>query len=179
MNIEDQGVNEEVSAEEEHLPIETIESLKEHMIELEKQVQDNWDRAVRASSELDNVRKRAAKDMENAHKFGIEDFVQALLPIIDALEQAVQSIDPKCNASIYAGLDLTLKMFEDVLAKYHVSKIYPIEQPFDPSKHEAMTVKEIQDVEPNMVLSVYQKGYMIYDRVIRPARVVVSKAISV
>lgn len=153
-------------------------SLEQQIEALEAKLQESEDRALRAVSEADNTRKRAEKDVANAHKFGVEKLVKELMPVIDSLEQALSAADESNDAleSMREGVALTLKMFEDAMAKFQVSPIDPLGQPFDPNQHEAMSAQPSPDHEPNTVMAVFQKGYSLNNRVIRPARVVVSKA---
>lgn len=142
---------------------------------MEQQAHENWEKAVRAQAELDNVRRRAEREVANAHRYGVEKLITDLLPVIDSLEQALQLVINAQDESMKEGLELTLKLFMDVLKKFDVQQIDPAGAPFDPQVHEAMSMQAAPDAEPNTVLAVFQKGYKLSDRVIRPARVVVSK----
>lgn len=138
------------------------------------------EKALRAQAELQNAQRRAEKDVASAHKYALERFVNDLLPVIDSLEQALavnsdDYADAEANP-LKEGVALTLKMMLDVVAKYGVKQLDPAGEPFDPAQHEAMAMQEDANVEPNTVLVVYQKGYSLNDRLVRPARVVVSKA---
>lgn len=141
----------------------------------EKKMHENWEKATRAMAELENVRRRAEKDVVNAHKFGVEKFISGLLPVVDSLEQAIQLADKEQNSSMSEGLNLTMKLFLDVLAKNGVEQISPLGEMFDPEQHEAMSMQEQAGAKTNMVIVVFQKGYKLHDRVIRAARVVVAK----
>ncbi|AWN75053.1 nucleotide exchange factor GrpE [Legionella anisa] len=150
--------------------------LSEKLTLAEQQSHENWEKAVRAQAELDNVRRRAEREIENALRYGVkEKLITDLLPVIDSLEQALQLAAKAEDASMHEGLELTLKLFMDVLKKFEVQQIDPTGAPFDPQLHEAMSMQVAPDAEPNTVLAVFQKGYKLSDRVIRPARVVVSK----
>jgi molecular chaperone GrpE len=149
--------------------------LEEKLTLTEKQMHENWEKAARAMAELENVRRRAEKDISSAHKFGVEKFINGLLPVVDSLEQAIQLANKDNNASMHEGLDLTMKLFLDVLAKNGVVQIDPMGEVFNPEFHEAMSMQEVPDVKPNTVIVVFQKGYKLHDRVIRAARVVVAK----
>lgn len=149
--------------------------LSEKLTLAEQQSHENWEKAVRAQAELDNVRRRAEREIVNAHRYGIEKLLSSLLPVIDSLEQALQLAIKAEDVSMCEGLELTLKLFVDVLQKFEVQQIDPMGTPFDPQLHEAMSMQDAPDAEPNTVLAVFQKGYKLGDRVIRPARVVVSK----
>lgn len=149
--------------------------LEEKLTLAEQKAHESWDKSVRAIAELENVRRRAERDVANAHRYSLEKFATALLPVIDSLEQALESANKAQDASMQEGLTLTMKLFTDVLAKFDIQQLDPIGQIFNPQLHEAMTMQQAEGVEPNTVLAVFQKGYQLNDRVIRPARVVVSK----
>ncbi|HHT0592091.1 TPA: nucleotide exchange factor GrpE [Legionella anisa] len=166
---------EEVEHLEPSLDHPSYVELSEKLTLAEQQSHENWEKAVRAQAELDNVRRRAEREVANAHRYGAERLITDLLPVIDSLEQALQLAVKAEDASMHEGLELTLKLFMDVLKKFEVQQIDPIGAPFDPQLHEAMSMQAAPDAEPNTVLAVFQKGYKLSDRVIRPARVVVSK----
>jgi molecular chaperone GrpE len=138
------------------------------------------DQALRGQAEAENIRRRAARDVENAHKFALEKFASELLPVIDSLEKAVESAQGDEGAAgaaaIGEGVELSLKLFLDVLEKAGISRIHPVGEPFDPQLHEAMAMVEHPDAEPNSVLDVMQAGYTLNGRLVRAAMVVVSKA---
>lgn len=149
--------------------------LSEKLTLAEQQAHENWEKAVRVQAELDNFRRRAEREIANAHRYGGEKLISSLLPIVDSLEQALQLAVKAEDVSMIEGLELTLKLFVDVLQKFEVQQIDPIGTTFDPQLHEAMSMQDAPDAEPNTVIAVFQKGYRLGDRVIRPARVVVSK----
>ena len=157
----------------------TYEALEEQLTLAEQEAHKNWEKSVRALAELDNVRRRSEREVVNAHKYGLEKIITSLLPISDSLEQALQLAIKDENEAMREGLDLTMKLFLDVLQKQDVIQIDPLGAPFDPQQHEAMSIQEAPGTAPNIVLAVFQKGYMLNDRVIRPARVIVSKNVSV
>jgi molecular chaperone GrpE len=132
---------------------------------------------VRAQAEMQNVRRRAERDVESAHKFALEKFAGDILTVADSLERGLATLDPEDEALQPAreGLQLTLKVLLDVFAKYNLEQIDPQGEPFNPEHHEAMTMIPAPDVEPNSVVEVLEKGYQLNGRLIRPARVVVSK----
>ena len=150
-------------------------ALEEKLTLAEKQAHDNWEKSVRALAEVDNMRRRAERDVANAHRFSLEKFSEALLPVVDSLEQALQLAEKAGDASMREGLELTMKQFVSVLGKFDVQQLDPVGAIFNPHEHEAMAMQESSDVEPNTVLVVFQKGYKLNDRVIRPARVIVAK----
>lgn len=134
------------------------------------------DEALRALAELENVRKRAEKDVESAHKFGLEKFVNELLPVKDSMDLGFDAANSADDVeALKEGMALTLKMFETALEKRGVVALEPVGEDFNPEYHQAMTMEESVEVEPGKVLRVMQKGYLLNERLIRPAMVVVSK----
>lgn len=133
---------------------------------------------LRAQAEIQNVRRRAERDVENAHKFALERFAGDVLSVADSLERGISTLDAEDEALQPArqGLELTLKVLLDVFARYNLEQIDPQGEPFNPELHEAMTMIPVPDAEPNTVVDVLEKGYRLNGRLIRPARVVVSRA---
>ena len=153
-------------------PAEALEAALE-------QIETLKDQALRAAAEAENARRRASRDVENAHKFALEKFVGELLPVLDSLEKAVEtalSAEDEQAAAIAEGVQLSLKMFLDVMTKMGVTQVDPQGEPFDPQQHEAMAMVPNPDLEPNSVMEVMQKGYTLNGRLVRAAMVVVSKA---
>jgi molecular chaperone GrpE len=136
------------------------------------------DQSLRTQAEMQNLRRRSERDVENAHKYALEKFVGELLPVVDNLERALQAIDQNDESlkALTEGVELTLKSFQDVLVRYKVEPIDPKGQPFDPEFHQAMSMLEMPEEEPNTVVDVFQKGYTLNGRLVRPAMVVVAKA---
>lgn len=151
-------------------------ALEEKLTLAEQQAHENWEKSVRAMAELDNVRRRAERDVNNAHRYGSEKLITSLLPVVDSLEQALQLVDKETQNSMREGLELTMKLFLDALAKQDVTQIDPQGELFNPQEHEAMSMVPSPEVAPNTIMAVFQKGYRLADRVIRPARVIVAKA---
>ncbi len=185
MNDEQKGVvqPEEVKVEAQQevasteVPREDMESLQEELEEATRQASDNWDKFVRIQAELDNVIKRSKRDLENAHRFALEKFISELLVVRDSLEMGLdhtkdEDVDPD---KLREGSELTLRMLTQVMEKFSVAQIDPTGELFDPKLHEAVTMVSSDEVEPNCVLSVIQKGYLLNNRLIRPARVVVAR----
>jgi len=143
------------------------------LAELKARADENWDRYLRAAAELENVRKRAARDVENAHKFAIERFATDLLAVCDSLEMALAADDASSEA-LREGSEATLKQLSTVLQRFGVEAVDPEGEPFDPALHEAMTMQPSDSVEPGSVIAVFQKGYALNGRLLRPARVVVA-----
>ncbi|HLV76760.1 MAG TPA: nucleotide exchange factor GrpE [Marinobacter sp.] len=148
---------------------------------LKAKIQEYQDQALRAQAEMQNVRRRAEIDVEKAHKFALEKFVKELLPVVDSLEKAVESTEGhedagELVASIREGVEMTLGLFLSSLKKFNVEQLSPVGEPFDPQQHEAMSMVPAPDAEPNSVVAVVQKGYLLNGRVVRPAMVVVAKS---
>ncbi len=167
--------NEELDLDANALEHPSYLALEEKLTIAEQKAHENWEKSVRAMAELDNVRRRSEREVANAHRYGIEKLVNSLLPIIDSLEQALQLADKHKDSSMHEGLELTMKLFLDALGKYEVQQLNPEGEQFDPQQHEAMSMQESNEVPDNTILGVFQKGYMLNDRVIRPARVIVAK----
>ncbi len=144
------------------------------LAELQALADENWDKYVRAAAELENVRKRASKDVENAHKFALERFCSELLAVKDSLEMGLAAADKADAQSLLEGKKATLKLLTATMERFGVVELDPEGEPFDPQEHEAMTMQPSADVEPGSVLTVFQKGYALNGRLLRPARVVVA-----
>lgn len=143
---------------------------------LKMEVQESSDKAVRATAELDNIRKRTSRDIENAHKYALERFVNDLLPVVDSMELGINaSQSAEDIESLREGMDLTLKMLFDCMSKFGVKTIDPAGEKFDPEWHEAVSMQELEGSEPGQVVTVMQKGYELNGRLVRPAMVVVAK----
>lgn len=148
---------------------------------LQAQIQESQEQILRSQAEMQNVRRRAEIDVEKAHKFALEKFVKELLPVADSLEKAVESASDheapdETVVSIREGVEMTLSLFMSSLKKFNVEQLNPLGEPFDPQQHEAMSMVPAPDAEPNSVVAVVQKGYLLNGRVVRPAMVVVAKA---
>ena len=146
---------------------------------LEEQLAAAQDQSLRVAADLQNVRRRAEQDVEKAHKFALEKFAGDLLPIIDSLERGLELSNPDDEniRPMREGIELTLKMFQDTLKRYQLEAIDPqAGEPFNAEHHQAMAMQESHDLEPNSVIKVFQKGYQLNGRLMRPAMVVVSKA---
>ena len=142
---------------------------------LRDRAEANHDRYLRAVAELENVRKRAARDVGNARRYGLERLAQALLPVRDSLEAGLASADQAAPDSLLDGKRATLRLLDAALEQAGVKELDPHGEPFDPALHEAMAVAPSPQAEPGTVLEVFQKGYSIHDRLLRPARVVVAQ----
>lgn len=171
-------ITEENSEEikEEAPELSETDALKQEIEVLKKQLEDNRDQAVRAQAELDNVRKRTLRDVENAHKYALDKFASDLLPVIDSMLLGIQAAEnSESQDGLKEGMDLTLKMFADVLEKFGIKEVDSEGQKFDPEKHEAVSMQSLDGVEAGTVATVLQKGYELNGRLIRPAMVVVAQ----
>ncbi len=153
------------------------QSLEEQLQQAQATIKDYWDQVVRMRAEVENNRKRAERDVENAHKYALKNFVDSLLPVIDSMEmgQAAANAENATLESIREGSELTMTMFVQVLERSGFEQINPQGEKFDPEKHQAISMVEAPDVKPNSVIEVMQKGFSLNDRLIRPAMVVVAK----
>ena len=173
-----ESADEKEQKEPEAAPEVSVEELSKRLEQAEQKANENWDKAVRMQAEMENLKKRTQKDLESAHKFALEGFVKELLPVIDSLELGLQAAigDSDEVQKFREGTELTLKQFESVFTKFNIDIVNPLGQPFNPELHQAMTMQPSADAEPNTVLNVFQKGYVLNGRLIRPAMVVVAKA---
>jgi len=166
---EESGLPDDAPAE----PSEDIEAAPDW----EEELAEAKDAALRAQADAMNVQRRAEQEIEKARKFALERFCGDLLSVVDNLERALESSgDEQGQGALTEGIELTRKGFMDVLAKYGVEPVDPTGQPFDPETAQAMSMVDQPDVEPNSVVAVMQKGYLLNGRLLRPAMVMVSKA---
>lgn len=142
---------------------------------LRREAEDNWNKYLRAVAELENLRKRAARDVESARKRGVEQLAQAVLPVRDSLEAGLAASEQADADALLEGKRATLRLLDSALATVGITELDPLGEPFDPEKHEAMTLQPSDRVEPNTVLTVIQKGYQVHGRLLRPARVIVAQ----
>ena len=176
---EDQVVPEGDAAEVQSDDVETDEPSEVEA--LQEEVAAAKDAVLRAQADAINAQRRAELDVEKARKFALERFAQDLLPVVDNLERALEASsgsDVEGLAAVVEGVELTLKSLVDVLTKNGITAVDPHGEPFDPQVAQAMSMVENPDVEPNTVIAVMQKGYLLKDRLLRPAMVMVSKAAS-
>lgn len=167
---EAEDVDEEVNAAEEASPEDT----EPDQAALKAKAEEHWEKYLRAAAELENVRKRAARDVEKAHKFALEGFATELLAVLDSLEAGLAAGEDTDAETLRQGSEATLKQLLAILQRFGVEEVDPHGEPFDPTLHEAMTVQPSADVEPGSVVTVFQKGYALNGRLLRPARVVVA-----
>ena len=152
----------------ENLGSPTYEELVDINDELEKSV-------LRANADLDNALKRTVNEVEKAHKYGVEKLLVELLPVIDNLEHALNNISEDATKDDKEGIELTLKSFESALDKFGIIPIYPVNEEFNPEKHEAVTMEQDKEKENGAIGSVFQRGWELHSRIVRPARVTVIK----
>ena len=158
----DESMDAEQLAKELAAAVAEVESLKDQML--------------RTHAEAQNVRRRAEQDVEKAHKFGVEKFANEMLPIVDSLERAIEAFgDDEALQPMREGVEMTMKMFLSGLEKFKMEQVNPLGETFDPALHQAMSMVDARDAEPNSVIAVMQKGYTLHGRLVRPAMVVVAK----
>jgi len=179
-NIEEVSDTQETLAEDSRQVVaEDIDAIQDALDEAKTQAAENWDKFMRSQAELDNIMKRTKRDLENAHRYALEKFVNELLPVRDSLEMGLdhaegEDVDPD---KLKEGSELTLKMLAQVMEKFNIVQLDPRGEAFNPELHEAMAMVPSDEVAPNNVLDVIQRGYQLNERLIRPARVVVAKAL--
>ncbi|MCL4781122.1 MAG: nucleotide exchange factor GrpE [Gammaproteobacteria bacterium] len=155
-------------------PADPVAELREALSRADATAADNWNRYLRSVAEMENVRKRAARDIEAARRAGIEKLATELLVIADTLEMGIESGATASAESLLAGKQATLRLLQAAFDKFNIEVVDPAGYRFDPQLHEAMSMQPSSTAEPNSVLAVLQKGYRIGDRLLRPARVIVA-----
>ena len=156
----------------------SLEAALEKLADAEEAAHQAKDDLLRVQAEMQNLRRRTEQDIEKAHKYGQERFSSELLTVMDNLERSLEAAskhEDEAVKAIYDGVDLTLKSFTDCFSRFQIVAVDPMGEPFDPQLHQAMSIQENPEVEPNTVVAVMQKGYTLHGRVIRPAMVMVSK----
>ena len=175
---EEASVADEQDAPEGEQPADEINRLQEQLEAAEAAAGMARDELLRVQAEMQNLRRRTEQDIEKAHKFGQEKFSTELLAVMDNLERsaaAAEASEDEAVQAIKEGVELTLKGFMDCFTRFNIEAVDPLGEPFDPQLHQAMSIQESPDAEPNSVIAVMQKGYTLHGRVIRPAMVMVSK----
>jgi molecular chaperone GrpE len=163
-----------ISTDQDDDGTDSIETLKQ-------EAQENWQKYLRSVAEIDNLRKRNARDVENARRYGVESLISAILPVRDSLEAALKAAteaEPGTVdiSSLVEGDQATLRLLDQALQSAGIAEIDPEGEPFDPELHEAMSMLPSPTAEPNSVLAVVQKGFALHGRIVRPARVIVARA---
>jgi molecular chaperone GrpE len=173
-----ESADEQVEAAETGKEEDAIAELNKKLQLAEQKIKEQQDSVIRAHAEMENVRRRAAQDIEKAHKFALDKFAEGLLPVIDSMELAISHADQEDEAlkPMIEGVELTLKSMLSTIEKFGLKPIDPKDQAFDPEKHQAMSMQVVAGVPANQVIAVMQKGYELNGRLIRPAMVMVSKA---
>ena len=175
--IENEATDELAQEDEAKLesPEKNADSLEAQLEDAQARASENWEHYLRAKAEMDNLRRRSVKDVENAHKYGTEKFATELLPVLDSMVMGLATENASAE-TLREGMELTLNMLQKMMEKLGIEEIDPINEKFDPEKHQAMSMQPNGEVEPNTVIAVMQKGYSLNDRLLRPAMVMVSKA---
>lgn len=158
---------------------ESHETLLLDLQDARAKADEHWNELLRARAELSNLQRRAERDVSNAHKYGLERFAGELLPVLDSLELGLNAVNEGASPDpekLREGMDLTLKLLRSAAGKYGIHPVDPVGEKFDPERHQAMATQPAPGVEPNTVVTVYQKGWMLNDRLLRPAMVVVAAA---
>ena len=168
------SISEDTLADEESIP-ELLDTDTDNTVNLEDKIADLEEALLRSRAELDNAFKRNISDVEKAHKYGVERLLNELLPVVDNLEHALNNFSKNSTNEDREGVELTLKSFESALDKFGIRPIYPINEHFDPVKHEAVMTSKDPEKENNEIENIFQRGWELHDRVVRPARVSVIK----
>ncbi|MGI9236850.1 MAG: nucleotide exchange factor GrpE [Woeseiaceae bacterium] len=175
MSVErpDEAIEEDTTAAEaeEVSPEDSVDALDA----IQAKADENWERYVRAAAETENVRKRAARDVENAHKFALERFGKELLAVTDGLEMALSASDNATVETVLEGSAATLKLLSATMERFGITVVDPEGEPFDPELHEAISMQPSDSAEPGSVVAVMQKGYLLNGRLLRPALVIVAE----
>lgn len=178
---EQEGVDptqeEGVSAETQQAEDAVEHDLEAMLAEAKQEAESQKELALRTMADMENLKRRTRIDVESAHKFALEKFVNELLPVLDSMEMGLDAAakEDASAESIREGLDITFKQFLDVLQKFNVERVNPEGEKFDPQLHEAMTMVPSPDHDSQMVMEVFQKGYLLNERLVRPARVIVAQ----
>lgn len=154
-----------------------LENLAQKLEETQAKADENWDKLLRVKAEMENLKRRTEIDLQNAHKFALEKFSKEMLSVADSLELGLQSFngDGASVEDLKKGVDLTLKQLQSVFEKFNIAQLDPAGEPFNPEFHQAMSMQPSAEHAPNTVLTVFQKGYTLNERLLRPAMVVVSQ----
>ncbi|MGH8549439.1 MAG: nucleotide exchange factor GrpE [Methylococcales bacterium] len=179
--LEGPGESEENAVEEsEQEEAISPELLAAELAEARKEARDNWEKLLRTQAELENLRRRTQKELQDAHKFALEKFSRELLPVLDSLELGIEAASSGAGdgelVKLLEGSELTLRQFKSVLEKFNIETVDPIGEFFNPEFHQAMAMEPSAEAEANTVIRVFQKGYLLSQRLLRPAMVVVARA---
>ena len=177
-DLKDNSIDAEADIEEAESLEDEVDSLDEDSDEsynLEEKIKDLEEALLRSRAELDNAFKRNTADIEKAHKYGVERLLNELLPVVDNLEHALNNFSKDSTKEDRQGVELTLKSFESALDKFGIRPIYPLNEQFDPVRHEAVMTSKDPKKQNNEIENIFQRGWELHDRVVRPARVSVIK----
>ncbi|WP_293264664.1 nucleotide exchange factor GrpE [Neptunomonas sp.] len=178
VSIEAQDLEQPESAEDIDAEFVGVDDVTQQLSEAQAEIATLKEQVLRSAADVQNARRRAEKDVEKAHKFALDKFVNEMLPIVDSLERALEtcSADDEATKALRDGVEMTHGMYIAGLAKFNVDRIDPQGEAFDPVSHQAMSMVDAPDAQPNTVIAVMQKGYSLNGRLIRPAMVIVSKS---
>lgn len=156
----------------------SVEELQQALAESQQAAQDNWDKALRIQAEMENLKRRTQKDLDDARKYALSSFAKELLPVLDSLVLGLQAAtgDSEDVQKFREGSELTLRQLEAAFSKFNIVEINPVGEVFNAEQHQAMVMQAVEGAEPNTVVNVFQKGYLLNGRLLRPALVVVAKA---
>tara|TARA_B100000287_G_scaffold346010_1_gene333490 strand:- start:575 stop:1159 length:585 start_codon:yes stop_codon:yes gene_type:complete len=171
-DLEEADLEEAESLEDE---VDSLDEDSDESYDPEQKIKDLEEALLRSRAELDNAFKRNTADIEKAHKYGVERLLNELLPVVDNLEHALNNFSKNSTKEDREGVELTLKSFESALDKFGIRPIYPVNENFDPIKHEAVMTSQDPEKENNEIENIFQRGWELHDRVVRPARVSVIK----
>ncbi|PLA74734.1 nucleotide exchange factor GrpE [Hydrogenovibrio sp. SC-1] len=176
-DVVDPVQEEGISAETQQAEDAVEHDLAAMLAEAKQEAESQKELALRTMADMENLKRRTRIDVESAHKFALEKFVNELLPVLDSMEMGLDAAakEDASAESIREGLDITFKQFLDVLQKFNVERVNPEGEKFDPQLHEAMTMVPSPDHDSQMVMEVFQKGYLLNERLVRPARVIVAQ----
>jgi molecular chaperone GrpE len=174
------GASETSVGPPQELPAPGVDAVEKELEEVRAQAAENLDKFIRAKAETDNVRRRAEADVASAHKYAVDRFASEIVAVRDSLDLArnvdLSGDNREVVQKMHEGLELTLKLLDDVFRRFGLTLLDPQGEKFDPNRHQAISMMESAEVAPNHVVTVVQKGYLLHDRVLRPAMVVVAKA---
>jgi len=167
----------QLSEEMPEINLPDVEKLEKEKEQYKKKSEEYWEKLLRNTADMENLRKRMEREVDNARKYSTEKIIKELLPVLDSLEQGLQIAEDGAEAAkaIHEGMAMTLKLLTDVLTKFGIEVLDPQGAPYDPQHHEAMSMVESPEHDSGIIIQVIQKGYVLHGRVVRPARVIVCK----
>ncbi len=169
-DADEQGLKQDASPETPELT-----QAERELVEARDKAEENWELYLRTAAELENVRKRNQRELENSRRYGIERYAQEILAVRDSLEMGLEAASEEPSVEVLtAGKKATLKQLKQLMERFSISELNPLGEAFDPELHEAMTTQPSDEYQPGQVMAVIQKGYRIHDRLLRPARVIIA-----